>query len=225
MRLGGRCANAGSAPDSPSRTRRCSVRRLCSSRSYDAPFTAGGAGLNGFYIYTGERSEWNGGSTDRWFIDVERPRMAAAGTLITALRATSGNGVSVPWLDRRRPRADLEFLDAWHRSCIKSRLAVGRRRVLVARLLSIRPSLLCRPQVVQRRSNQIQVGARSAIGMGYSTDRNAQAPRKSRNSRKAVAFSACGSSPANTLLGKSAEERPQPPRRQEFLPTARSAAC
>jgi hypothetical protein len=62
-----------------------------------APFTAGGASLNGFYIYTGERSEWNLGSTDRWFIDVEA-KDGSSGTLDYGITCTSGNGVSVPYI-------------------------------------------------------------------------------------------------------------------------------
>lgn len=65
---------------------------------YDVtPFTAGGAGLNGFYIYTGERSEWNAGSTDRWFIDVEA-KDGSSGTLDYGITCTAGNGVSVPYI-------------------------------------------------------------------------------------------------------------------------------
>lgn len=65
---------------------------------YDvAPFTAGGAAQNGLYFYTGERSEWNGGSTARWFIDVEG-NDASTGSLDYGITCTSGNGVSVPYI-------------------------------------------------------------------------------------------------------------------------------
>ncbi|MGH9805971.1 MAG: hypothetical protein ACRD9W_01695, partial [Terriglobia bacterium] len=62
-----------------------------------APFTAGGTGHNGFYFYTGERSEWNAGSTARWFIDVEGSD-TSTGSLDYGITCTSGNGVSVPYI-------------------------------------------------------------------------------------------------------------------------------
>ncbi len=65
---------------------------------YDsAPFTGGGAGANSFYIYTGEHSEWNGGSTDRWYIDVEG-RDGTSGALAYGITCTSGNGISIPYV-------------------------------------------------------------------------------------------------------------------------------
>jgi hypothetical protein len=54
------------------------------------------ADLSYFYIYTGERTEWNNGQTARWLIDVEG-NDAATGTLDYGITCKSGNGVSVPY--------------------------------------------------------------------------------------------------------------------------------
>ena len=64
-----------------------------------APFTAGGASSNDVYFYTGERSEVNGGSTARWFIDVEAiDSTSSSPALDYGITCVSGNGVSVPFI-------------------------------------------------------------------------------------------------------------------------------
>lgn len=66
-----------------------------------APYTAGGAGKTGFYIYTGEKSTIDGGSTTRWFIDVTTSGAGSPTFPINyGIKCTSGNGISVPWLGR-----------------------------------------------------------------------------------------------------------------------------
>jgi hypothetical protein len=65
---------------------------------YDVtPFqNANTADLSYFYIYTGERTEWNNGQTALWLIDVEG-NDAATGTLDYGITCKSGNGVTVPY--------------------------------------------------------------------------------------------------------------------------------
>lgn len=65
-----------------------------------APYTAGGGGATGFYIYTGEKSTIASGSTTRWYIDVQ-VRSGATGyslPLKYGIECSSGNGISIPWL-------------------------------------------------------------------------------------------------------------------------------
>jgi hypothetical protein len=72
---------------------------------YDtAPFQNGGVANGGpahpswFYIYTGERTEWNNGQTARWLIDVEAiDAQASTPALDYGITCKSGNGVSVPY--------------------------------------------------------------------------------------------------------------------------------
>ena len=78
---------------------------------YDAtPFqNANTADVSYFYIYTGERTEWNFGQTARWLIDVEG-NDAATGTLDYGITCKSGNGVSVPYFRGTAARiADVNF--------------------------------------------------------------------------------------------------------------------
>ena len=64
-----------------------------------APFTAGGASAQSFYIYTGERSTQAGGLSTRWYIDVQiDPLSGAAGPVDYGITCTSGNGVTIPWM-------------------------------------------------------------------------------------------------------------------------------
>ena len=78
---------------------------------YDtAPFQNGGSGgPSYFYIYTGERGEWNNGQTARWLIDVEGNDVST-GTLDYGITCSSGNGVSVPYFRGTAGRiADINF--------------------------------------------------------------------------------------------------------------------
>jgi hypothetical protein len=78
---------------------------------YDTtPFQNVGASVKSyFYIYTGERGEWNNGQTARWLIDVEG-NDAATGTLDYGITCKSGNGVSVPYFRGTAGRiADINF--------------------------------------------------------------------------------------------------------------------
>lgn len=70
------------------------------------PYTAGGAALTGFYIFTGHRSQVGQGAgvgqITRWFIDVQA---SATGLTNSAdfpvdygIVCKSGNGVSIPWV-------------------------------------------------------------------------------------------------------------------------------
>ena len=72
------------------------------SAPYDTnpPYTAGGAGLTGFYIFTGHRSQVSQGQITRWFIDVQARSGASAGDfpLAYGIVCTGGNGVSVPYI-------------------------------------------------------------------------------------------------------------------------------
>ncbi len=68
---------------------------------YDAsPYTSGGAGLQGFYIYTGEKSTINLGATTRWYIDVSFNQSSVNTTtpIPYGITCTSGNGTTVPWM-------------------------------------------------------------------------------------------------------------------------------
>lgn len=67
---------------------------------YDTtPFQNAGSGHPSyFYIYTGERSEWNNGQTARWLIDVQAiDGQSSAPPLDYGITCKSGNGVSVPF--------------------------------------------------------------------------------------------------------------------------------
>lgn len=80
----------------------------------DPPYTAGGAGLSGFYIFTGHRSQVGQGSgvgqITRWFIDVQASATGVANPgdfpLDYGIVCTSGNGVSVPWVRAQVARSD-----------------------------------------------------------------------------------------------------------------------
>lgn len=64
-----------------------------------APYTAGGGGQTGFYIYTGEKSTISQGATDRWYIDVQVPAgKSPTLPLKYGLLCTSGNGITIPWI-------------------------------------------------------------------------------------------------------------------------------
>lgn len=79
---------------------------------YDvSPFTAGGAGASYFYIYTGQRTEWNNGQTARWLIDVEAiDGSSSTPALAYGITCKSGNGVSVPYFRGEATRIpDLSF--------------------------------------------------------------------------------------------------------------------
>ena len=66
-----------------------------------APYTAGGSGATGFYIYTGEKSTIDSGITTRWFIDVTASGAGSPTFPINyGIKCYSGNGISVPWLGR-----------------------------------------------------------------------------------------------------------------------------
>jgi|SRR5665213_967606 len=73
---------------------------------YDTPpYTSGGSGQTGFYVYTGEKSMIDSGSTTRWYIDVSFRGGGDAGNLPIAygIKCTSGNGITVPWLGTTAP--------------------------------------------------------------------------------------------------------------------------
>ena len=73
------------------------------------PFSSGGAGLTGFYIFTGNRSTIANGNATRWFIDVGfRTVGGVAANLPIAygISCLAGNGVSVPYV---RGTALLDF--------------------------------------------------------------------------------------------------------------------
>ena len=64
------------------------------------PYTSGGGGQTGFYIYTGEKSgsATSSGATTRWYIDVQRNAgSGAAGPFNYGITCHSGNGLTVPW--------------------------------------------------------------------------------------------------------------------------------
>jgi hypothetical protein len=64
-----------------------------------SPYTSGGGGQTGFYVYTGERGTISSGTTTRWYIDVQRRAGSiAVGPFNYGITCLSGNGVSVPWL-------------------------------------------------------------------------------------------------------------------------------
>jgi hypothetical protein len=66
-----------------------------------APYTAGGSGATGFYIYTGEKSTIDSGITTRWFIDVTASGAGSPTFPINyGIKCFSGNGISVPWFGR-----------------------------------------------------------------------------------------------------------------------------
>lgn len=63
-----------------------------------SPYTSGGSGQTGFYVYTGEKSTISSGATTRWYIDVQRKSTSSAtGPFNYGITCRSGNGVSVPW--------------------------------------------------------------------------------------------------------------------------------
>lgn len=67
---------------------------------YDTtPFQNAGSGHPSyFYIYTGERTEWNNGQTARWLIDVQAiDGQSSSPPLDYGITCKSGNGVSVPY--------------------------------------------------------------------------------------------------------------------------------
>ena len=62
------------------------------------PYTSGGSGQTGFYVYTGEKSTISSGATTRWYIDVQRKSTSSAtGPFNYGITCRSGNGVTVPW--------------------------------------------------------------------------------------------------------------------------------
>lgn len=65
-----------------------------------SPYTAGGSGATGFYIYTGEKSTISSGATTRWYIDVQVRSGVVSPPLPLkyGIKCSSGNGISVPWL-------------------------------------------------------------------------------------------------------------------------------
>jgi hypothetical protein len=66
-----------------------------------APYTAGGSGATGFYIYTGEKCTIDSGITTRWFIDVTASGAGSPTFPINyGIKCFSGNGISVPWFGR-----------------------------------------------------------------------------------------------------------------------------
>jgi len=78
------------------------------------PYTGGGAGLTGFYIFTGHRTEVGQGSgvgqITRWFIDVQANADAVANRpgdfpVDYGIVCNSGNGVSVAWVRAEVARA------------------------------------------------------------------------------------------------------------------------
>jgi hypothetical protein len=78
------------------------------------PYTAGGAGLTGFYIFTGHRTQVGQGSgvgqITRWFIDVQANADAVANRpgdfpVDYGIVCNSGNGVSVAWVRAEVARA------------------------------------------------------------------------------------------------------------------------
>lgn len=73
------------------------------------PFSSGGAGQQSFYIFTGQKSTINNGSSTRWFIDVGF-RTAGGNPahlpVSYGITCNSGNGVSVPYF---RAQAALDF--------------------------------------------------------------------------------------------------------------------
>jgi hypothetical protein len=63
-----------------------------------SPYTSGGGGQTGFYVYTGEKSTISSGATTRWYIDVQRNAgSVAAGPFNYGITCHSGNGLTVPW--------------------------------------------------------------------------------------------------------------------------------
>lgn len=77
------------------------------------PYTAGGAGLTGFYIFTGHRSQIgtgpSAGQITRWFIDVQPSATGVANPadfpVDYGIVCTAGNGVSVPYFRAQAARA------------------------------------------------------------------------------------------------------------------------
>jgi len=70
------------------------------------PYTSGGGGLTGFYIYTGEKSgsATSSGATTRWYIDVQRNAGSSApGPFNYGITCHSGNGLTVPWFGTTAP--------------------------------------------------------------------------------------------------------------------------
>lgn len=68
------------------------------------PYTSGGDGQTGFYIYTGEKSTIASGSTTRWYIDVSFREGGNTTTPIKyGIKCYAGNGLTVPWLGGTGP--------------------------------------------------------------------------------------------------------------------------